>query len=367
MSAANDAGEFQKITGLAAGARTNVSAVEFDVAQFPGRFSPTGVGMTGHDRFEPGQIHRQFVGKLFLPVAFDRLVTGLRRVQLAAVIHVSLRLRIEFKNAVLATRFDDHVRNGHAVVHRKIRHPRPIKLQRAIGRAVESNLADAMKNDVFGHHTRLQPAFEPEMHGLGHFQQQFARAHHETGVGIADAGGELIEGAGHAGVRIGAEQNFARPRVTFLRQRRVTHARKVRSVLFLELAFRRVERPVTLGIVDHVVKVRDTLLAHEVAQDIDIAVRLRVGGKNVVVRNDHDLVPVPDLCVLAKFTLEHADGARPADIVRHQNVGVHPDVVAGLHPGFARGTRQNFLGQGHRQSSTLTTALSDCNRLNGPK
>ena len=106
-----------------------------------------------------------------------------------------------------------------------------VELHRAIGRAVEADLADAMEDHVLRHHARLQLAFETEVHRLRHLDQQLARAHDEAGVGVADAGGELVERARHAGVRIGAEQNFARPRVALLRQRGVANARVVRAVL----------------------------------------------------------------------------------------------------------------------------------------
>src|SRR5256885_3875433 len=56
--------------------------------------------------------------------------------------------------------------------------------------------------------------------------------------------GKFVERSGHARVRVGAKQDFARTRVAFLRQRRVANACKVLSVLPLELAFRCVEGPV---------------------------------------------------------------------------------------------------------------------------
>ena len=48
-----------------------------------------------------------------------------------------------------------------------------------------------------------------------------------------------------------------------------------------------------------------------------------------MVGDDDDLVAVPDLGVLAEVLLEDADGARPADVVRHEDVDIDPDVVAG--------------------------------------
>ena len=162
------------------------------------------------------EIHDQFVNEFLVLVRLDRRVSGFRAVQFHARVHVFLRARIEFKNAVLAARLDGHVRNGHAVVHRERRRARAVELHRAIRRAVKADFADAMENDVLGHHARLQFAFEPEMHRLGHLDEQLARAHDEARVRVADAGGELVERARHAGVRIRAEQNFAGPRVALL-------------------------------------------------------------------------------------------------------------------------------------------------------
>ena len=94
---------------------------------------------------------------------------------------------------------------------------RAVELHRAIGRAIKADFADAMQDDILRHHSRLQLAFETEVHRLGNFEKQLARAHDEAGVRVADAGGEFIERAGHAGVGIGAEKNFAGTRVSFLR------------------------------------------------------------------------------------------------------------------------------------------------------
>ena len=87
---------------------------------------------------------------------------------------------------------------------------------------------------------------------------------------------------------------------------------------------------------------------HEVAQDIHVAVRLGVGGEDVVVGHDHHLVAVPDLRGLAELALEDPDRARPADIVRHQDVGLDPHIVAGLNPGFASRPGKYLFRQSHK-------------------
>ena len=68
-----------------------------------------------------------------------------------------------------------------------------------------------------------------------------------------------------------------------------------------------------------------------------------------MVGDDDDLVAVPDLGVLAEVLLEDADGARPADVVRHENVDIDPDVVAGLDAVAAGVAGEDFFGQGHRR------------------
>ena len=74
-----------------------------------------------------------------------------------------------------------------------------------------------MQNDILGHDAGLEIAFESEMHCFRYFDEQFACAHHKTGVGIADSRGELVECARHAGMGVGAKKNFSRTRMAFLR------------------------------------------------------------------------------------------------------------------------------------------------------
>ncbi len=62
-----------------------------------------------------------------------------------------------------------------------------------------------MEDDVFRHDARLQFALEAKMHGLRHLKQEFAGAHHEPRIGVANTSGKLIERSGHAGVRIRSE------------------------------------------------------------------------------------------------------------------------------------------------------------------
>ena len=72
-----------------------------------------------------------------------------------------------------------------------------------------------------------------------------------------------------------------------------------------------------------------------------------------MVGNDNDLVGVPHLGVLPELSLEHPDCAGATDVVRHQRVGFHPDIVTGVHLGLARRPGQNFLSQRHRRRDNV--------------
>ena len=55
-----------------------------------------------------------------------------------------------------------------------------------------------------------------------------------------------------------------------------------------------------------------------------------------MVGNDHDLIAVPHLGVLAELALEHPNRTGAADVVGHQYVGFHPHIVTGRYLGLAR-------------------------------
>ena len=78
---------------------------------------------------------------------------------------------------------------------------------------------------------------------------------------------------------------------------------------------------------------------------------LDVRRENVVVRDDDHFRGSQTLRLLAEFALEHADGARPAHVVRHQNVGVDPDVVAGFDPCPSTRARENFFRESHAMTA----------------
>ena len=182
-----------------------------------------------------------------------------------------------------------------------------------------------------------------EAHGRGHFHPELAGAHDETGVGVADAGGELAEGAGSTRVAVGAEQDFARTGVTFLGKGNVANAF------------------VLVGA--NVVVVLDVLLSHELPQHIDVAVGHLVGREDVVVGDDDYFFFIPHPGLSAEMLLEDADGPGAADIVRHEDVHVDPDVVSRLNlvaPGMAG---EDFLRQRHRRHEDSRNSDFDSTRI----
>src|SRR4029078_6031260 len=78
----------------------------------------------------------------------------------------------------------------------------------------------------------------------------------------------------------------------------------------------------------------------------------------VMVWDEHDLVAVPDLGVLAEVLLEDADGAGAADVVRHEHVDVHPDVVARRRGVTAGGPGQDLFGHRLRRHSGISNQAS---------
>jgi len=121
--------------------------------------------------------------------------------------------------------------------------------------------------------------------------------------------------------------------------------------------------PVAVRIVNHIVEIRDVLLLHKIAEDVHVAVGFGIGGENVMVGDDDNFIFVPHFCGLAELTFEHADRARPANVVRHQYVGADPDIVAGLDVRLAGSPREQFFSQSH-SLKTITEFRREFNCAN---
>ena len=117
-----------------------------------------------------------------------------------------------------------------------------------------------------------------------------------------------------------------------------------------------------IRVINDIIKIRDALFLHEIAEDIDVAIGFGIGSENVVVGDDDDFVFIPDFGILAELALENADGSRAADVVSHEDVGIDPDIVAGLNFWFARGTGKDFFSECHL---TILQIRSHCSRMRG--
>ena len=131
----------------------------------------------------------------------------------------------------------------------------------------------------------------------------------------------------------------------------MTHTGVLGPVLSLAHPFGWVKHPVAIWIINHVVEIGDALFLNEVAQDIDVAVGLGIGRKNVVVGNDRDFVAVPHLRTFAELAFEHADRAGTTNVVRHEQVGVDPDIIPGPHLCLCGSAREYLLSQRHSQKT----------------
>ncbi len=94
------------------------------------------------------------------------------------------------------------------------------------------------------------------------------------------------------------------------------------------------------------------VLGREIPQYVDVAPRVRILGKNVMVRQNDQFVGIPHIGVFPELTLEDADRWWTTDIVCHQGVHVYPDVVPGrdsVAPGMLS---KNLLGNGLSHNGT---------------
>ena len=284
--------------------------------------------MTGHRRLQLGEIKNFVVNKTLLAIQLDGFKVTLRSVLRHPLPHIFPSRLVIRKNGVLSSRLDRHVRNRHPVIHVHRRNPRPLPLHRPIGRPIKANIADDMQNHILSHHPRLHLPLQIKAHRLWHFDQKLARSKNEAGVGVADSRGKLIKSPRHTSMGIRSKKDFPRPRMPLPRKRGVANSRVIFPVLLLELPTRGVKLPVPVRVINHVVKIGKPLFTSKITEDIHVAVRKRVRRKDVMIRNDHEFLWIPNLRCRTKFPLKDPDRSRSTDIVRHQNVHIYPHIIA---------------------------------------
>lgn len=240
---------------------------------------------------------------------------------------VGTRDVIRSDNAIFSAGLDSHVTDCHAFFDGHGVDTSTTEFHGAVGGAIDADFTDNAEDDVFRHEIVGECAIEDEAHGGRDFEEDFAGAEDEAGVGVTDASGELTEGARGASVGVCAEEDFTGARVTFFRKSDVTDAFVVGR--------------------SGVVEVLDTVLLTEGAENFDVAAADFVLGENIVVGDDDNFVNVEDLGVGAKFTFEDTDGTRATDVVRHEDIHGYPDIVAWGDSSLARVAGKDFFSDGH--------------------
>jgi hypothetical protein len=145
------------------------------------------------------------------------------------------------------------------------------------------------------------------------------------------------------------------PGMPLLRQSGMADAGVSGAVLALQHALGGIKFPGGVAVV-HVVEIGQILFAGELAQNIHVAVGERIGGENIMIRDDDQLMAVPHLGLRSKLAFKNADGAGTAHIMRHQDVGLHPDILPGLQGFFSRRAGQDRFSQRHRTASAYPSA-----------
>jgi hypothetical protein len=203
------------------------------------------------------------------------------------------------------THLGDHIHKSLPLLHGQLVDDFAAKLHRAIRRAGDTNFANNLEDDVLGQYVVRQLADQVELHRRRHLDEQLARADDKRAVRHSDAGRKHAKRARIARVGVGPKHELPGPRVALLRKRNVAHALVVWVVL-------------KVGQVADVVKVLEALLVRKVADDVQIPVRHRVLGEDVVVRNQDDALTVPHAGVLPKLLLKRPHHRRPAHVMGHE-------------------------------------------------
>ena len=217
---------------------------------------------------------------------------------------------IRFDDAIFPACFNRHVAQGHALFHGKLHDRVTPPFHRPVGRAIHPDIANNTEDHILGHDMLGKRTGKLKTHRLGDLDPKLAGTQNKCRVRITDAGGKHAEGTRCAGMGIRAKQNVTGSVESFLGQSEVANP---------------------FVIIGPDIKImRQRLLLHKLAKDVYISISVGILGKDKMIGNDHYLVPVPYFCVFAKLLFKDREGTRSANIMRHQHIRIHPDIVARL-------------------------------------
>ena len=176
-------------------------------------------GLDGHFLVEYGVV----IGFQRLPV-FDGLVPHFTFRRVRASLQIFERHFVRRDHAGASARFDRHVADGHACVHRQFLDGLTTIFNDVPLAATGADLRDNRKNNVFCGDALRQFTFDIHGHGFERLQAQGLRCHNMFDFGGADADGHGTERAVRGGVRVTAHDRHARLRQAQHRRERVHHA-----------------------------------------------------------------------------------------------------------------------------------------------
>ena len=93
----------------------------------------------------------------------------------------------------------------------------------------------------------------------------------------------------------------------------------------------------------HIVVVWQRLLGRKGPQDLDVAAGVRIGRKDVMIGQNHQLIRIKHRGIGTKLPLEDLDGGWTAHVVRHQHIYIDPNIFARLRDLPARMLRQDLF------------------------
>ena len=116
--------------------------------------------------------------------------------------------------------------------------------------------------------------------------------------------------------------------MTFLGEGSMANPCILGAVLPFQHSLGRIEYPMTIWVIDDIVEILEILFSYEIAKNIDITIGFRIGGKDIVIGNNHNLAGIPDLGVCTKYFQQRCH----CSVLRRDILNNEPATSNGAHP-----------------------------------
>ncbi len=147
-------------------------------------------------------------------------------------LYIKLCLVVHVEQAGLAARLDSHIGHSEAAVHRKLIDSLAGKLHGRIKSAVDTDIADSVKDKVFASYPLAQRAVIDKLDGGRHLHPDITRSHGDSDIRRAHARGESTQGTIGAGMRIRPDDDVTGKDQALLRQKHMLDAHLADVVKF---------------------------------------------------------------------------------------------------------------------------------------